>query len=334
MKEIKSLTGIRGVFALYVCFYHFFSSECNFINNGYLSVDIFLVLSAYIMSYTYKNLFSESLLDKNIILFMKHRIFRIYPLYLSILFFSISYQFLYTYIETGRKIIPETLISTHVFENLLLIQGFNVDYNIIPASWSLSDEMALYLIFPFLFYFIYNYENTKLLFFSFSVFALNIISSYGIRGPLDIYTGYHGLIRCLCDYSIGLVIYHMKIFGSKKYIDFLVILSILLLMAKGFDIAIIIIYCYIIKNINGSKSIFEAFLSSRPIMYLGQISFSLYLWHTVVSRTMSETFSNMFFHDFFRHEFYNFLLVSIVLSILTYHLIEIPSKNFLRKKFP
>ena len=47
MKELKSLTGLRGGAALYVAIFHSLEGNKNpifqfFINNGYLSVDVFL----------------------------------------------------------------------------------------------------------------------------------------------------------------------------------------------------------------------------------------------------------------------------------------------------
>lgn len=54
MKEIKSLTGVRGIAAVYVVIYNIINqSESYFINNGYLGVDIFFVLSGYVLSYAH-----------------------------------------------------------------------------------------------------------------------------------------------------------------------------------------------------------------------------------------------------------------------------------------
>lgn len=45
--ENKQLTGVRGIAALYVVFYHCFHLvyDIQFIKNGYLSVDLFFILS-------------------------------------------------------------------------------------------------------------------------------------------------------------------------------------------------------------------------------------------------------------------------------------------------
>ncbi|MBO2029374.1 acyltransferase [Klebsiella pneumoniae] len=54
---IDSLTGIRGIAAIYVVIYHLFhhASDNNFINNGYLSVDLFFILSGFIITHAHRN---------------------------------------------------------------------------------------------------------------------------------------------------------------------------------------------------------------------------------------------------------------------------------------
>jgi|GEM_PF-3950304 len=74
--EIKSLTGLRGIAAVYVMPFHFkfsnFTSEFikQFFDHGYLAVDIFFVLGGFIMVLTYKSLF-----QKWIFLFCVQRIY-------------------------------------------------------------------------------------------------------------------------------------------------------------------------------------------------------------------------------------------------------------------
>lgn len=53
--EIKSLTGVRGVFALYVVLFHLVNRDFggkldSFLMSGYISVDFFFLLSGFIMS--------------------------------------------------------------------------------------------------------------------------------------------------------------------------------------------------------------------------------------------------------------------------------------------
>lgn len=52
MKEIRALNGARGIAAIYIVIYHIINPSESFIKNGYLGVDMFFVLSEYVLSYT------------------------------------------------------------------------------------------------------------------------------------------------------------------------------------------------------------------------------------------------------------------------------------------
>ena len=53
--EIKSLTGLRGIAAMVVVIYHVFKNTwiARYTQNGYLAVDVFFVLSGFVMMLTY-----------------------------------------------------------------------------------------------------------------------------------------------------------------------------------------------------------------------------------------------------------------------------------------
>jgi peptidoglycan/LPS O-acetylase OafA/YrhL len=74
-REIKSLTGLRGIVALWVVLFHFYT-ELNIgflqrtIGQGYLAVDIFFVLSAFLLTVSYSEKF-RNLNVKGIVSFYK-----------------------------------------------------------------------------------------------------------------------------------------------------------------------------------------------------------------------------------------------------------------------
>jgi peptidoglycan/LPS O-acetylase OafA/YrhL len=60
-REIKPLTGLRGVAATVVMLYHFFYSDlahASFFGRGYLAVDLSFVLSGFVMALSYGHLFA------------------------------------------------------------------------------------------------------------------------------------------------------------------------------------------------------------------------------------------------------------------------------------
>ena len=101
---------------------------------------------------------------------------------------------------------------------------------------------------------------------------------------------------------------------------------------KSFLIGIIL-FSIIIKNMNDSHSLSEKILSTPLIVYLGDISFSIYMNHLVIGIIMSNVFKEILFKGFYGHEFLNFAIVTLAVSIFTYHCIEKPARIYLRRKF-
>src|ERR1700742_1446435 len=101
-KEIRSLTGVRGLAALFVACYHFLEPFhpdwpplfLNFIKHGYNSVDLFFVLSGFVMSLSSKKLFDGGVTGKGYGTFMKRRFARIFPIYivLTVLYFILKFK--------------------------------------------------------------------------------------------------------------------------------------------------------------------------------------------------------------------------------------------------
>lgn len=86
--EIKALTGLRGVAAIYVVAYHMTGHWkqppwlTTFIKHGYLSVDLFFILSGFVMALTYGGLFIDRFRWSDYRRFLLVRLARVYPLYL------------------------------------------------------------------------------------------------------------------------------------------------------------------------------------------------------------------------------------------------------------
>jgi peptidoglycan/LPS O-acetylase OafA/YrhL len=101
--EIKPLTGLRGLAALIVVLYHFLEQDTYFqsvvpslIKRGYLGVDVFFVLSGFVMALSYGRCFKDRVTVSDYTLFMVKRLARIFPLYLFItLIFQLKYELNY-----------------------------------------------------------------------------------------------------------------------------------------------------------------------------------------------------------------------------------------------
>lgn len=338
---MKSLTGIRGIFCVYVFFYHLFPINSSFIKNGLVSVDLFLVLSGYILSYAHEKDFSHKFSEYNVWEFMKKRIFRIFPLNtFIILMVSLLMLIPQHYLHDGiLKIKPDAF-----FTNLLLINIFScheVSYNsfyqssINFTSWSLSAEFILYTFFPFIFYLVNNNKSITTPAFVCSISIMEVIFQLHDHS-LPIY-GFDALARCACDFVIGILMFNSNIFqmsGKRSIkVDALFVLMLFSFFIHKSFLVSIILFSIIIKNMNDSHSLSEKILSTPLIVYLGDISFSIYMNHLVIGDIMRNVFKDILFKGFYGHEFLNFAIVTLAVSIFTYHCIEKPARIYLRRKF-
>ncbi|QGX91643.1 acyltransferase [Tatumella sp. TA1] len=141
-KNIPALTGIRGIAALLVVFYHLLHHSINFnlIKNGYLSVDLFFILSGFIMMYVHSNDFNQKIISKNYFSFMISRVKRIWPAYFCWVFFNLL-------LSIHHNNTPELF---DLITNTLMIQSWFLSKSTIGTGWSLSVEF--FCIFPFSFY--------------------------------------------------------------------------------------------------------------------------------------------------------------------------------------
>lgn len=152
--ELRALTSVRGIAAWLVVFFHIRLSIAGLpapvgaaLEKGYLAVDFFFLLSGFVIWMSW----SERLRaggPSAIPEFLKRRIARIWPLHLFMLGFGLLLAF--TLLATGRDTpqFPFAELPLH----LLLLQnwGFTSALSWNAPAWSISCELAAYLLFPLL----------------------------------------------------------------------------------------------------------------------------------------------------------------------------------------
>lgn len=173
-KEIRSLTGIRGIAALVVAIHHFISKyyidyfeqkashswvgyvQFNYANHGYLMVEMFFILSGFVLALSYDKRFSDKISLREYKQFMIKRFNRVYPLY----FFS---TIVYFFVFNSDKVKEfDVLLINFLFLELWFPKEFSLN----NVSWSLCAEWFLYVIFPFVFLKtrVFRKTNGKLIF--------------------------------------------------------------------------------------------------------------------------------------------------------------------------
>ncbi len=345
--EIKALTGLRGLAALYVVIFHgngyylFPMAIRPFIRHGYMAVDLFFILSGFVMAMTYADLFRNGFHFKNFKQFLLLRLARIYPLFL-----------LMTVITA--ILIATVLSQTYNFEDLprALIFNFTLTHvwgfcnSIVPPSWSISTEWLAYLLFPIAVYIAMHVPRRFSLLGLVVSFAVLWTIAYGPtwiaetaifrrHGPLDIVSSYAigTSLRCLASFYIGLVAYRFKDLIPSRAAFVLLAGSVILLCFKGSDIWLIGMFALLIMALSHDEGPVAQWLSAKWAYWLGVISYALYLIHDLVQKIIFHSFPSWGIHT--HQARLTWLIVSIVVSIglaaLCHYKFEKPSRRILRK---
>ncbi|NJQ98032.1 MAG: acyltransferase [Hydrococcus sp. CSU_1_8] len=157
------------------------------------------------------------------------------------------------------------------------------------------------------------------------------------------------LVRCALEAILGMTIY--KIYQSGSYRHFfsfnstliISILSIFLVMHYDWnDWFSLLPFCLLILSTSVKRGdAISNLLAWQPIIYFGEISYSIYMTHWFVQETAKRVWKIVFDKDlgmdfnFLQTLTMLFVCVVIVIGMasLTYKLIEMPSRYYLKNKF-
>jgi len=320
---------LRAISVLLVFFYHL---KLDLFKNGYLGVDIFFVISGFVITKSLHKEFKDKG-EINFLNFYKKRFKRIFPVLLFVLtIVFVLYKF---YGPPDISLKKDYLYSIFGLSNFFYLIN-DVDYfnnifdNPLGHTWSLGIEEQFYIIYPLLlFILLKNFKDNKIsIFFYLIIFlSLIIINFININNNTIFYLPF---LR-FWEFFLGCVIPFLKFKKNNQLSLIFFILIFFILFLNIFEGNITNVNLYIFKNIfitffvscflifyNKQKN-FLIFFENRFLKFLGDLSYSIYLWHLPIIY-----FSNIYFNGI------NFLLISIfatiILSYFTFNYIE----NFFR----
>ncbi len=344
---LNNLTGLRFYAALWVFLYHFFPvytslSKIDFFEIGYLGVDVFFVLSGFILTYVYYHkFFINPLTLRDYWNFVVKRFAKIYPLHfiITLIFIPVAYIAKYAFHQESLKIYPDTLL-----QNFLMIHswGTTKDLSWNFPSWSISAEWFAYLFLFAPLALVYKIRKSVLIFLGISVVFSFVIYWLGIPDfTLDRYT-MNGLPRIVPEFILGVLIGLVKIkFDLKKReASLLFLLSVLFLVFSfSYDFYFhqfcIFGFTGIILSLS-YNTYFDFLFSSKQLIYLGNISFAFYLTQ-FLSLIIYEQLFRILFSDFqfsyaFVIQFSMAFLINFIFAAFAYRYFEEPMRLLVVKK--
>lgn len=244
-----------------------------------------------------------------------------------------------------------------IWTNLLLLQSMGINKNLSwnSASWSISVEWWMYVVFPFLLIPFRKITGWKKIFIFFGVVAGYLFIHYylyplsptskialdpTIKYSLDVTYDY-GFIRCFFGFLFGMLLYDLYRVGwgrryfKKDAVWFFTITAIVIAMALPTpDFISIIVFATIILASVHVEGIGTYILNLRPLLFLGDISYSLYLMHLplmffllhYLKKNTSLKLENLAWSTAW---LYAVIFITIVISIstITYRFIEVPMRQ-------
>lgn len=333
--RIPSLDGLRGIAAIAVMLFHFNSdlflpqAQLPFLNQAYLAVDLFFLLSGFVMAHVYGRLLASDW-RAHWMRFALARAARIYPLLaLTVLAFLILVALSNTPLRGVSLSIRSLVLQPFLMQQWW--SGLSWNY----PSWSLSTEAEAYVFFVFSAGALVTGKYSWLI----AMCCAAILATLNaICGNLCLFHGLPALLRTLSEFSLGALLCRMHL-GSARFLhDWAAILAILALGLAAItriDFVIVGAFgCLIFYSVNATDG-FSRLLNSPFLMALGNWSYSIYLWHAPAHYTVMAMFAAIGYplSNFGMWGARLLLLATalgvVVLSAVSYQYFEIPARRLL-----
>lgn len=295
---IRSHAGLRGIAALAVVMHHYRQNLTPALDLDKYTlafdgagafVDLFFVLSGFILAANYNHWFANGIKASDATTFLRKRLARIYPLHLATLALM-----LLLLIVNGQRL-P---LTSDLLENFFLIHawGMNEVYILNFPSWSISAEWMLYLLFPILAY-LCSGTTSRVLLFTLAICAYFALFIFGdgleLDEPLSLW-------RAIPAFVIG-----MALFVHREKVDGLtpalrsgmqIVTFGLIAMLLHFGILSILLvplFAVLVILTRGDKGVLSLGMGWSPFVWLGEISYSIYMLHVPVRAVMYLVFGKL-----------------------------------------
>ena len=361
MPKLKALTALRFFAAFHVVVFHMRIEGLlppgpwwyeNFAAVGYIGVNLFFVLSGFILVYTYAGTVMSARR------FWQARFARIYPAYaLSLLLSAPFFFFAVRHLDIPFLAWSKQHLAAACALTLALLQSWlpqaALTWN--AVCWSLSVEAFFYLLFPALLLWSKQFTVRKLFWavVLWSLVSLAISIAYIVVHPDGIdkinsgettllwknVLSFNPLLR-LPEFLVG--VFAGGLFLSAKNKRTLATPLVLFGLAVVFTLVLVAhriprplisagflspAFAAIIYGL-ALRPRWAAFLETGILVLLGDASYSLYLLHSTVISTVSDHVSSL--HWALRATLAS--LAAVIVSLASYYIVEEPFRKLLRPK--
>ena len=355
-KYLPSIDSLRALAVLAVIIYHV---DVNYLPGGFLGVDLFFVLSGYLISSLiikeYKKTGSLNLYN-----FYIRRARRLLPA----VYFMITVVLVVMVMFNGVLLKKSHLDAIfgyiyssnwwYIFHKLDYFDSFG-SQSPFKHLWSLAIEEQFYMIFPLLFLLINRKKkdkdgfyklNRNFLYVILGVILVSLIVHiilFDINNISRIYFGTDTRAFSLLVGAVGAILYPMDKLNTKitpqenllySVVSLISITALITIMIytseyntwlyRGGFLLVAILGIIIIISSGKQHTVMAKLLSFKPVVFIGKISYSLYLWHfpvLVLTTPVSEIGKPNIFFVVLR------VILTFILAIISYALVETPIRK-------
>ncbi len=344
-KRYYVLDAFRGLAALMVALFHFKLdnpvTDSVLVNQAWLFVDFFFVLSGFVLAHTY---FYERAV--NLRTFTRARLARLYPLYLYALLVMVTFETLkYLLTHMGLSLFNHPPFSENdlpgFIYSITLLNSFGFDHELTwnTPGWSISAEfwsnmlVAALLVLPLL----------RGRFHVVAVVAAlgGMIALMLLHKELDL-TYDAGWLRCLYGFALGMLVYSLhrrfalspRLMGALEIPLLLGCLCVIVFHQHLWFLLPPFAFAAAIYVFAGEHGVLSRLLKKTPFQTLGHISYSIYLNHVIVAIIVEKTarlaFPTMPLWASLAVTFV-YVAAVVVYAMITYRWIEEPARKALRR---
>ncbi|SHN85021.1 Peptidoglycan/LPS O-acetylase OafA/YrhL, contains acyltransferase and SGNH-hydrolase domains [Geodermatophilus obscurus] len=320
--EIRALTGLRLVAAMWVVMYHFVPELTPYLDQvpgsiavlsaGWIGVELFFVLSGFVIARGYLEQCGRHWSTAGAARFVANRFARVWPAWATVTLLACAWFTTADLIGLRGRVadLYPPIDVASLLRQLTMTQMWGADSllgtSYVTPGWSISAEWAAYLAFPLLALVVRPFLRAHP--------AVNLVLATVVMSPLAATSFLHGtddvemhwLLRIACSFTAGMLAAcafadledteRGRRWGQPLVLGGLATVGVVLLWAHwrtGQDVlagdhpgmygaVAVVAWPSLVTGLASADGRLAAFLSRDPVVYGGRISYCLYLAHTLV----------------------------------------------------
>ena len=310
-KYLPSIDSLRALAVLAVIIYHV---DVNYLPGGFLGVDLFFVLSGYLISSLIIKEYRKTG-SLNLYNFYIRRARRLLPAVYFMITVGLVVMVLFNEVLLRKSHLDAIfgyIYSSnwwYIFHKLDYFDSFGAQ-SPFKHLWSLAIEEQFYMIFPLLFLLVNRKKKSKdgtyklnknFLYVVLGLILVSLIAHillFDINNISRIYFGTDTRAFSLLVGVVGAILYPMErlhakvtpqqnmIYSVVSLVSIATLITVMIytseyntLLYRGGFLLVAILGLIVIISSGKQHTLMSRLLSFKPVVFIGKISYSLYLWH-------------------------------------------------------